>query len=136
MQKSHLVARIYGYLVCLVAVITFLICISQLINSIIDLGDPIHAGWQPESSPCLASYENYKMDVLKVTTKSNQADNVAYIPSDETLHSMYNAACNDKIQLEKHRAKRTIVLNAMLTVISILLFISHWRWISKQAKLD
>ena len=44
MEKSFRVAQIYGYLVCLVAVITFLISITQLVNSMIDLTDPIHAG--------------------------------------------------------------------------------------------
>jgi hypothetical protein len=55
MEKSQRVAQIYGYMVCLVAVITFLMSITQLVNSLIDLQDPIHAGWTPAGSPSLAS---------------------------------------------------------------------------------
>lgn len=104
MEKSHRIAQIYGYLVCLVAVITFLISISQLVNSLIDLGDPIHAGWTSESAPSLASYENYKIDILKSTGKQGESSGAVYIPDDQTLKIMYQAARDNKIQLEKHRA--------------------------------
>ena len=56
MEKPKLVAQIYGYLVCLVTVITLLISITSLINSVIDMGDPLHAGssFQSEKSAHLA----------------------------------------------------------------------------------
>jgi hypothetical protein len=136
MEKTHRVAQIYGYLVCLVAVITFLISISQLVNSLIDLGDPIHAGWTPESAPSLASYENYKMDILKSTSKTGEAATAAYVPDEQTLHVMYQAARDNKIQLEKHRAVRSIIINGLLVVICVVLFTTHWMWMRKLAKLE
>jgi hypothetical protein len=134
MEKTQRIAQIYGYLVCLVAVITFLISITQLVNSLIDLGDPIHAGWNPADAPSLASYENYKMDILKSSNKTNESANAVYVPDERTLQAMYQAARNDKILLEKHRANRTIILNGLLVVICILLFITHWRWMNKLKK--
>lgn len=134
MEKTQRIAQIYGYLVCLVAVITFLISITQLVNSLIDLGDPIHAGWTPESSPSLASYENYKMDILKSTSKQTDSASAAYIPDEQTLKVMYQAARDNKIQLEKHRAVRAIIIHGLLVLICVVLFVSHWRWMSKLAK--
>ena len=116
MEKTQRIAQIYGYLVCLVAVITFPISITQLVNSLIDLGDPIHAGWTPESAPSLASYENYKMDILKSTSKQTDSVTAAYIPDEQTLKVMYQAARDNKIQLEKHRAVRAIIIHGLLVL--------------------
>lgn len=136
MEKTHRVAQIYGYLVCLVAVITFLICTAQLVNSLIDLSDPIHAGLTPESAPSLASYENYKMDILKSTSKTGETSTAAYVPDEQTLHVMYQAARDNKIQLEKHRAIRAIIINGLLVLICIVLFTTHWQWMRRLSRLE
>jgi len=136
MEKTQRVPQIYGYLVCLVAVITFLICIAQLVNSLIDLSDPIHAGWNPMNSPSLASYENYKMDMLKSTGNADESSKAAYIPDEQTLRAMYQSAREDKIQTERHRAIRNIIINGLLVVICIALFITHWQWMRKLPKQE
>jgi hypothetical protein len=76
MEKPHRMAQIYGYIVCLVAVITFIICLANIIPSIIDLSDPLHAGsiYGMQNSPSLASFENYKMDILKSSGYADQID--------------------------------------------------------------
>jgi hypothetical protein len=134
MEKPQRMAQIYGYLVCLVAVITVLICVSTLVSAILDLGDPIHAGWPPPAS--LASFDNYKMDILKSAPKEGEAAKTSYIPDDQTLRAMYEAAKNDKIQSARHDSNRTIVIDIILIVICIVLFVTHWRWIRKLAKAD
>lgn len=92
-------AQIYGYAVCLVAMITFLISVSTLVTSVIDLGDLLHAGWTQPNSPSLASYENYRMDMLKSILK----DDANLIPDDQSLRAMFEAAKNDKIQSARHQ---------------------------------
>ena len=128
--------QIYGYLVCLVAVITVLICASTLIYAIIDLGDPIHTGWTPPEAPSLASFDNYKMDILKSVPKEGEAAKTAYIPDDQTLRAMYEAAKNDKIQRARHESNRTVVIDSILIVICIVLFVTHWRWMRKFLKAE
>lgn len=132
MEKPQRMPQIYGYLVCLVAVITFLICASTLIYAIIDLGDPIHAGFP---APNLASYENYKMDILKSVPKEGESK-TSYIPDDQTLRAMFESAKDDKIQRERHEANRSIVIDSILIVICIVLFVTHWRWMRKFAKAE
>jgi len=131
MEKTLRVSQIYGYLVCLIAVVTFLISITQLVNSLIDLSDPIHAGWTSDKAPSLASFQNYKMDVLKSSANGDESAQAAYVPDDKTLHEMYQSAINDKIGLERHRAFRSIIFSGLLVVICIALFVTHWRWMQK-----
>ena len=135
MEKPQRMAQIYGYLVCLVAIITVLICVSTFVSAIMDLGDPLHAGWWAPSQS-LASFDNYKMDILKSVPKEGEAAKTAYIPDDHTLRAMYEAAKSDKIQSVRHESNRTIVIDIILFVICILLFVTHWRWVRKLAKAE
>jgi hypothetical protein len=134
MEKPQRMPQIYGYLVCLVAVITFLICVSTLVYAIIDLGDPIYAGYTVAEAPSLASYDNYKMDILKSVPKEGESAKTTYMPDDQILRAMYEAAKNDKIQRIRHESSRTIVIDCILIVICVVLFITHWRWMRKLTK--
>ena len=132
MEKSQKVgAQIYGYAVCLTAVITFLISITTLVNAVLDLGDPLHAGWTPPGAPSLASFENYKMDILSTIPKSEGSASASYIPDDQTLKGMFEAAKNDKIQSSRHNSIRNVMIGGILMVLSTILFITHWRWMRK-----
>jgi len=133
MKKSKIITNIYGYAVCLTAIIVFLICISQLIIAFINLGDPIHAGWRDSETPSLASYENYKADVVN-SGKAKVAATENYVPDDKTLRKMFRAELNDKITLETHRIVRDIWVNIVLLIISVVLFCFHWRWMRKLSK--
>ena len=132
MEKSKKVgAQIYGYSVCLVAVITFLISVTTLVNAIIDLRDPLHSGWTQPGSPSLASFENYKMDILKTTQTGAGSAQASYIPDDQTLRSMFEAVKADKIQSTRHKANQSVIIGGLLIIICIILFVTHWQWMRK-----
>jgi len=134
MEKTQrIIAQIYGYAICLVAVITFLITVTMIVSAVLDLGDPIHSGWTPGGSPSLASYENYKMDVMKMSQKGDENNKAGYLPDEQTLRAMYDAAKNDKMQSANHEANKSIILGSILVIISIILFLTHWKWLKKIA---
>ncbi len=128
-------AQIYGYTVCIVAVITFLIAVTDFVNAIIDLQDPIHAGWVREGEPSLASFENYKMDILRSLPQGDDASGKSYIPDDNTLRGMYEAARNDKISRTQHQSNRSMIISGLLIIICVVLFITHWRWMKKITRI-
>jgi hypothetical protein len=135
MEKStKIVAQVYGYAICLVTVITFLISTTGLITAIIDLGDPLHSGFTQQGSPSLASYENYKLDVMRSSQKGSETGTESYVPTEETLKSMYEAARNDKILSSRHQANKSILINGFLIAICIVLFSVHWIWMRRIAK--
>jgi hypothetical protein len=136
MEKPHRMAQVYGYIVCLVAVITFIICLANIIPAILDLGDPLHAGsvFSMQGSPSLASFENYKMDILKSSSKEGEQKEQAYVPDDQTIRSMFEAAKSDKIQTARHQSIRTITVSSIIMLVSIALFITHWMWMKRLNK--
>jgi len=46
---------------------------------------------------------------------------------------MYDAAKNDKMQSANHEANKSIILGSILVIISIILFLTHWKWLKKIA---
>ena len=136
MEKNSRMPQIYGYLICLVSVITFIICLANIIPSIIDLGDPLHSGsiYAMQNSPSLASYENYKMDILKSTEKESAGGAQSYVPDDQTIRAMYESAKAEKTQTVVHNAIRTIIVSSIIILVSVILFITHWNWMRRVSK--
>lgn len=128
MEKRSKAPLVYGYAVCLVAVITFLISMAAIIFAVMDLGDPLYAG-NRYNKPSIASFENYKMDMMKT-----QSEKETWIPDDVTLASMFEAEKNDHIRRVEHDSMRNIYINGSLIIICVVLFLTHWRWMRKVGK--
>jgi len=134
MEKStKLVPQLYGYAVCLVAVITFLFSFTAMVIAIVDVDEPLHAGWSFPLSPSLASYENYKMDVLK--SSKGDVSTSSYLPDDQTLHTMFDAAKAERVLKVKHQARQSVIIGGLLIIVSVILFASHWMWMQKRIPL-
>jgi len=137
MEKSQrITAQIYGYAICLVAVLTFIFSTIALVNAVFDLSDPIHSGYTPQGSPSLASYENYKMDVTRMSQKGDEAAKAQLTTDEQTLRTMYEAAKNDKIQTAKYQANKSIAISGIMIIIAFVLFFTHWRWMKRIALTD
>ncbi len=129
MELQNKVPLYYGYAVCLVAVITLIVSAAALIDSLIDRQAPLYAEREYQKTPSLASFQNYKADILKTGDKEN-----TLTLDDATLRSMYDAAVADKVQSVLHRSTRTIITNSILIVLCIVLFTTHWFWMQKIRK--
>ncbi|HRY33032.1 MAG TPA: hypothetical protein P5531_08715 [Bacteroidales bacterium] len=129
MEKQNKIPMLYGYAVCLTAVITLIIAVASLVNSLIDRQAPLYAERDYQKTASLASFENYKADILKTGDKEN-----TLTLDDATLRSMFEAARTEKIQSVLHRSNRTIITNGILIVICLALFFTHWSWMGKIRK--
>jgi len=129
MERKQRIATTYGYAVCLVAIITFLITLASLVTSFIDMGDPFHSRYQ--SNENLASFDNYKIKAMEAISKD-----AAYIPDDDALNNMYEAAKEEVILTARHATRRNMIVNGLVLLLSIGLFIVHWRWMQKIQKSE
>jgi len=132
MEKStRIVSQVYGYAICLVAVITFIFSSIAFINSVLDLGDPLHAGFTPAGAPSLSSFEHYKMDVMKTYQKNTDKAGETATLDDATLKRMYDAAREDKISASNHQSRKSLIISGIILLFSIILFITHWKWMRR-----
>jgi hypothetical protein len=123
MEKKRNVIQVYAIIVNVVAVITFIIAATSFISAVIDRNDPLYGGY---SQIDLSSFEKYKMDVLKTTTKD-----AVFIPTDEAIREMYDAAKTDKVNKVMHESFRTIIVSGVVIGIAIILFGCHW-WLARK----
>ncbi|MEN8187611.1 MAG: hypothetical protein ABFR05_10830 [Bacteroidota bacterium] len=131
MEKKQKIIQVYAVIICVIAVITIIISLSTLVSSYIDKNDPQAVSlYRSSNEPSLASYENFKMDILKSTQKDQ-----AYIPDDQTLHKMYEEAKEAKIKKVEHRANKEIIVSSIIMIIAILLFGSHF-WLMRKMKVE
>lgn len=126
MEKKRKVIQVYALIVCIVAIITFIICMAVLVSAVIDRSDPIYSGY---SKADLSSFENYKMEVMKSIDKDQ-----AYIPDDQAIKQMYESAKEEKINKALHNSKRNIIVCSLLIIFCIILFLTHWWMIKKYSK--
>ena len=110
--------QVYATVVCVIAIITMLITIANLVSRYIDKSDPMLSGWQDDN---LSSFENFKMETMK-----GIGEDQAYIPDDETLREMYDAEREEKLQKAEHRINRDIIVNRLILIIAVILFVIHW----------
>lgn len=124
MEKRRKGIQVYTILIATVAVIAFLISAANFISAWVDLDDPLHAG---RSEDKYASFENFKMDVLRSVSKDQ-----TYVPDEKALHSMYEAAREDKIRSVIHQSQRNKMVSGWIGGFSLVLFLSHF-WILRRS---
>lgn len=127
----------YGYTVCVLAIIAFLIATVRLVSAAMVLGAPLQGGYPTYGSPSLASFENYKMDLLKSPQRPGEEATVAsYVPDDATIMAMYEAVKTEKIQSVTHQSLRGVVTSSLVILICVVLFVTHWRMARKSVRLE
>jgi hypothetical protein len=123
MEKKRKIIQVYAIIVNVVVLITFIIATTNLVSALIDRSDPIYAG---NTKVDLSSFQKYKLDVL-----SSTQENAAFIPTDETIHEMYDAAKTDRINRVNHQTFRTIMVSSVILGLCVILFGFHW-WLAKK----
>jgi hypothetical protein len=142
MEKNNRIKLVYAYSICLVATITFLICLPGLIGSIVDLNDPLYSThyYPYPDRPNLASFETYKMDVLRQLyhpyNQEGKQQISLYVPDDQTLKRMYEATKIDAIKEAQRNVWNSLINSLTPLIIAVLLFLFHWLWIRRLTKVS
>lgn len=122
-MEHHKIASIYGYAVCIVAVITFLIAVANIVGPILDIRNPLPAAYRSHDRS-LASFETYKMDTLRQLEAEQ-------VPDDAVLRAAYQAAREERISAVRHRAVNQLAGSIIAVLAALLLFVFHWVWLSR-----
>jgi hypothetical protein len=145
MEPGSRIAQIYGYAVCLIAVITFIISAKGIVDAGFNLSDPLRAeGGYGRSGP-LTSFEAYKREqrmrpqptrMRPMTTEPTRVDAPAAVdtvppPTDAELRGMFDDERADMMANVRFRSMRTLVTSSLMILIALGLFVMHWRWLRR-----
>jgi hypothetical protein len=127
MERSNRIRQAYGYAVCLIAVVTSLICINGVVRNVINLSDPIAAAsaW---GEP-IDSFESWRASGRHrvVPPEGTPADTL----SSDAQRAQYEAVRASVISRQRFTTRRDLATQAVLLVVAALLFVTHWRWLQR-----
>ena len=132
MDRASKVPQVYGYTVCVIAVVTFLICATVIVNNAFDLANPIQAGFGAETS--LSSFEayqaSYQKDQQRFAATATAGPRADTLP-EAKLRARYEAVRADRIARVRFQSWKALTTSGLLLVISVVLFVVHWRWMKR-----
>lgn len=135
MEKRTLdFGQLYGYAVCLLAVVTFLVASAEVIRATLDLRELPYSATYREG-PSLVSLGAYRMDLLsRAGTADSSAVAAAVLPPDSTLQSMFESERLYRLALSHQANRKTVVIGVVLQALAALLFAAHWIWLRRRER--
>lgn len=136
-ERPERVPQLYGYTVCLVAVIVMLSTLGTIVDRTFALTDPLadtgreFTGWEPS----VTSFEAYRatLDRAERFTPTGQAQPRDTVPEPE-LRRRYEGLRADRLARTRFNAQRDLTRSAILFLVAAALFVVHWRWARSLAR--
>ena len=137
MERPNRVAQLYGYAVCLIAVIVFLISANSFVEHLFRLSNPLRArGDRFGMEPAISSFEAYRATANRFVPATREGGQAQTVP-DSVLRTRYEALRADRIEQARFEAEQGLTTSGLLLLLSIVLFALHWRWLrSRDARID
>jgi hypothetical protein len=139
-DRPNRVPLLYGYTVCLVALITMLLTVPTLVDNLFTLANPAHGDTRFGFGASLGSFEAYKATQRQRPTLAEAVAGREAPPegpvTDEELRKQYEALRADQIASNLFDARRSLVRNGLLLVLALGLFVGHWRWLRRQTPVE
>jgi hypothetical protein len=132
-ERPERVPQLYGYAVCLIALIWALVSTVSIIQNTLSLSAPelrgsSDFGWEPS----VTSFEAFRAtyDRARRMGMDPRDARVDSVPEPE-LQRRYQALRADRIQRARFEARRDIIGASLSLMIAVLLFAFHWRWVRR-----
>jgi hypothetical protein len=132
MERPSRVAQLYGYTVCLIAVVVFLASTNSLLENAFTLTNPLQSRESEYGiEPSVSSFEAYRTTYDR--ERQLRASPGAIVAGDSApeavLRARYEVLRNDRIQRVRFRAQRALATSTLSLILAIALFAIHWRWL-------
>lgn len=133
MERRSWIPQAYGYLVCLIAVVTMLITLNGLIDAGFRAASPIEAEFGYD--PMLTSFEGFRASRMTVPQRV-PGEAAAPAPTEEELRREYEAMRAARLAQSQFQARRSLTTNGLLLLTAIILFVVHWRWLRREDRAE
>lgn len=128
-RRPTLVQQVYGYAVCLIAIVVGLIAVMQLLNAAFDLTRPTQYG-RYGYEPGAASFEQYKLEHA-ARPPDPRTGQPSVMPPDSVLRRSFEEERAARMAYAHWETTRSFVTHGILLLIAIVLFVTHWRWLRR-----
>ena len=131
-ERPERVPQLYGYSVCLIALVWALVSTMSIIENAMSFSAPElrnanEYGFEPSVTSFEAFRATYDRSRRMGMPDTQPLDTVA----EPELRRRYEALRADKIERNRFQARRELVLGVISLVIAAGLFVLHWRWLRR-----
>ena len=129
-DRPNRMAHLYGYTVCLISLVIALITLSSILNAAFDRANPLQS--ESPFGASLTSFESYKATYRREQAVFDRAEGAKPDTlSDASLRARYDALVRDRIASTRYRTGKSITIGLIFLVLSVVLFLAHWRWVRR-----
>ena len=137
-ERPERVPQLYGYTMCLIALIVGITSVLSLVESGMALANPAHGAeseWSAWSEPSVTSFEAFRAtyDRGREARSGPNAPPPEPVPEVE-LRRRYEALRADRIARTRVAAQRSLVTSGLSLAIAAILFVVHWRWLRRRVE--
>jgi hypothetical protein len=132
MERRTWIPQAYGYLVCLIAVITMLITLNGLIDAGFRMASPLEAEYGYD--PMVSTFEGFRATRAEQRPSRAPGEPAAPIATEAELRQEYEALRAARLAQSRFQARRSLTTNGLLLLTALVLFGVHWRWLRREEK--
>lgn len=131
-ERPTRVAQLYGYAVCLIAIVVFLTSMTSLIDNSFTLANPLQSreaefGMEPSVSSFEAFRATYDREGRSRAAPGTAATRDT-VP-EAVLRQRYAVLRADREARTRFQAQRSLTTSALSLLLAVGLFVVHWRWL-------
>ncbi len=137
MNRSIRIQQLYGYAVCLVAIVTTLVTVSSLITAAMARVEPLRASnYGYSDTKALSSYEAYvaanpEHRLVRRATQGIGGEAPYDTLTDQQARARYAALRSDREGQVRFDSTRDMLSNGVLLLMAVALFLTHWHWLRR-----
>lgn len=133
-ERPERVPQLYGYTVCLIALIWALASVISIVENALSLADPglrgsNEYGWEASVSSFEAFRTTY--DRARQFSAPNPSEAKLDTVPEAELRRRYEALRADRVLRGRFEAQRHLVVGSLSLLIAAALFVFHWAWLKR-----
>lgn len=130
MERRSWIPQAYGYVVCLIAVVTMLITLNGVVDAGFRMASPLEAEYGYD--PMVSSFEGFRATRAEQRPSRAAGEAVAPAPDEAELRREYESLRAARLAQSRFQARRSVTTNGLLLVTALVLFWVHWRWLRRE----
>ena len=135
-ERPERVPQLYGYTVCLVALVWAIMSTVSIVEASLTLADPLYRGGREYygMEPSVSSIETFRTTYemsRRYMSGGDPRDVKLDTLSEPELRRRFDALRADRIQRNTMEARRSLVTSIFSLLIAAALFAFHWRWLRR-----
>jgi len=133
-ERPERVPQLYGYTVCLIALMWAVISVISIVENALSLSAPeLRASSEYPWEPSVTSFEAFRTTYDRTRQFSAPDPTQAKLDSvpEAELRRRYEGLRADRIHRARYEARRDLIVASLSLLIAAGLFTFHWRWLRR-----